>query len=180
MVGAGLVLGLVLSLSRPTHAVNPEVPDVSSYEKVKAQIKQTDPGMRKFFENAAGYVVFDDVGKGGLVVGGAHGTGIVFERGKPIGKASLSQVTVGAQVGGQSFQEVIFFETPEALARFKKGNFEFASQVSAVAIKAGASADANYEHGVLVFTQAKGGLMLEAAVGGQKFTFEPFGTTEKK
>ncbi|MEO6575770.1 MAG: lipid-binding SYLF domain-containing protein, partial [Polyangiaceae bacterium] len=105
---------------------------VKESQQLIANFKQTDPGLDRFIKSSAGYVVFPSVGKGGLIVGGAHGTGVLFENGKSIGRAALNQVTVGAQVGGQSYSEIIFFETPVVLNDFKRGNFEFAAQVSAV------------------------------------------------
>lgn len=137
-------------------------------------LKQADPSLSRMFKDAAGYAVFANVGKGGAVVGGAHGTGVLFEKGDATGSTTLSQVTIGAQLGGQAYTEVIFFDTKEAVADFRKGEFAMAAQVSAVAVKAGASANAKYEQGVAVFTLSKGGLMAEASIGGQKFTFEPF------
>jgi lipid-binding SYLF domain-containing protein len=136
-----------------------------------------DSGLKKLFTNAAGYVVFPNVGKGGFVFGGAHGNGLAFEKGKLIGQASLSQITVGAQIGGQEFAEVIFFETTNALGRFKESNLQMSVQVSAVAAAEGVSANAKYVEGVLVFTRVKQGLMAEASVGGQKFTFKPLSDT---
>jgi len=100
----------------------------------------------------------------------------VYEKGKAVGKTSLSQATIGAQVGGQAYIEIIFFENAEALAAFKKGEWAMAAQVSAVAVKAGAAKNASYEHGVAVFTLIKGGAMAEASVGGQKFSYEPLDT----
>lgn len=143
---------------------------------VAAAIKafqKADSGLKATFEKAAGYAVFPNVGKGGFVLGGAHGNGLVYEQGKLIGTASLTQVTVGAQVGGQEFAEVIFFEDPATLERFKESQLEMSAQLSAVAAAEGASRNAKYEQGVLVFTQAKKGLMAEASVGGQKFKFRP-------
>ena len=137
--------------------------------------KKADSSLNATFAKASGYVVFPNVGKGGFIVGGAHGNGHVFARGKLIGYASLTQVTVGAQIGGQEFSEVIFFETKEALAKFKESGYALSAQLSAVAAAEGASKDAKYVDGVLVFTQAKKGLMVEASVGGQKFKFEPVG-----
>jgi len=135
--------------------------------------RKTDGGMTKFFEGAAGYAVFPGVGKGGIGLGGAYGTGLVFEKGKLIGEASLTQFTLGLQLGGQSYAELIFFETVDALDAFKKSKFALSAQVSAVAAASGASANAKYELGVAVFTMAKSGLMYEASVGGQKFKFKP-------
>lgn len=138
-----------------------------------ARFKDTDETMAKWFDTAYGYAVFPSVGKGGLVVGGAYGRGQLFEQGRMVGYCDLSQGTVGAQIGGQSYSEVIFFENKAAVEEFKSGDFALAAQASAVAAKAGASADADYEHGVAVFTLARGGLMAEASVGGQAFTFKP-------
>jgi lipid-binding SYLF domain-containing protein len=165
--------GVVMTLAGASHATTDQElvanarATVTTYEK-------SDPGLAAWFSRAPGYVVFPGVGKGGFGVGGAHGSGVLFEKGQPIGKASMTQVTIGAQVGGQAFSEVIFFETPQALASFTNGNFEFAAAVSAVALKSGASNEAKYKNGVAVFTATKGGMMLEASIGGQKFKYEPF------
>jgi lipid-binding SYLF domain-containing protein len=146
---------------------------VKEAESAVTAMKKADPGLEKFFDHATGYAVFPSVGKGGLVVGGAGGSGIVFEHGKAVGKTTLSQVTIGAQIGGQAYYEIIFFENAETLAAFKKGEWTMAAQVSAVALSSGASADAKYKEGVAVFTMSKGGAMAEASVGGQKFSFRP-------
>jgi len=147
---------------------------VADAQRTIATYQKTDPGLRSFFERSAGYVVFPSVLKGGIGIGGAHGSGVAFESGRAIGRASLSQVSVGAQLGGQEYSEVIFFETPQALADFKKSQFNFSAQATAVALKSGAAANAKFKEGVAVFTIAKGGLMFEASLGGQKFKFEPF------
>ena len=131
-----------------------------------------DPGMKEFFDTAYGYAVFPDVGKGAVGVGGAYGRGVVYEQGKHIGYCDLTQGTVGLQLGGQAYREIIFFERKSALDRFRVGDLVFAAQVSAVAANAGASADADYSNGVVVFTMARGGLMAEASVGGQQFRYE--------
>jgi lipid-binding SYLF domain-containing protein len=152
---------------------------VKETDQAIAAIKKADPGTKKFFSKSAGYAVFPNVAKGGLVVGGAGGSGYLYEGGKPVGKTGLSQVTIGAQIGGEAYVEVVFFETKEALAAFKKGEWAMAAQVSAVMVKAGASADAKYKDGVAVFTIMKGGAMAEASVGGQKFSYEPLGAKKK-
>jgi lipid-binding SYLF domain-containing protein len=118
-------------------------------------------------------VVFPSIAKGAIGIGGAHGKGQVFEKGKLIGEASVSQVTIGFQLGGQVYSEVIFFENKDTLESFKKSELAFSAQVSAVAAAEGASANAKYQLGVAVFTLAKGGLMYEASIGGQKFKFKP-------
>ena len=138
-----------------------------------ATFKTKDPGLKRFFNEAAGYAVFPTVGKGGIGIGGAYGEGKVYRAGKYIGDTSLSQLTIGFQLGGQAYSEVIFFGSKAALDNFTAGNFEFSAQASAVAVTAGASADADYDGGIAVFTMAKGGLMYEASVGGQKFSFTP-------
>jgi lipid-binding SYLF domain-containing protein len=167
-----IVAGLATCFAMPAAAADATVKEAKS---AVTAMKNADPGLKKFFDHSAGYAVFPSVAKGGLVVGGAGGTGIVFEKGKAVGKTTLSQVTIGAQVGGQAYYEIIFFETAETLAAFKKGEWTMAAQVSAVALKAGASADAAYKEGVAVFTLSKGGAMAEASVGGQKFSYTPNG-----
>lgn len=139
-----------------------------------ALFQRVDEDLKKLFDESPGYAVFPRVAKGGLGVGAARGTGQLLEGGKPVGEAGLTQVTVGLQLGGQVYAEVIFFETEETLNRFKEGNLEFSAQVSAVAAAEGASKNAKFEHGVLIFTLARAGLMYEASVGGQKFSFRPY------
>jgi len=149
--------------------------DADVHEAI-ARFKRTDPGMDTFFEHAAGYVVFPEIAKGAIGIGAAHGDGELFEHGMEIGHAAMTQATIGLQLGGQVYSEIIFFESPDALGSFKQNNFNFSAEVSAVALKSGASADAKYTKGVAVFTQAKGGLMYEASIGGQKFSYDANGT----
>jgi lipid-binding SYLF domain-containing protein len=145
-----------------------------------------------FFSNSYGYAVFPTIGKGGIGIGGAHGSGRVYARGKYVGDTTMTQVTVGLQLGGQAFSEIIFFEDERSFKEFTSGNFEFGAQASAIAITAGASASAgttggsagasggqkdattagHYHKGTVVFTVAKGGLMYEASIGGQKFSYK--------
>ena len=146
-------------------------------DKVKVAIetfKSKDSDMKRFFKKAHGYAIFPTVGKGGIGIGAAYGKGLVFEKGKAIGRVSLKQISYGLQLGGQAYSQVIFFSDKNALNNFTDGNFEFGAGVSAVAITAGASADTDYDDGVAVFTMAKGGLMYEASISGQKFKFKPF------
>jgi lipid-binding SYLF domain-containing protein len=143
----------------------------------KAGIKDfihTDSLIKRFLTSSYAYVIFPNVGKGAVGIGGASGGGIVFEKSATIGKAQMTQVTVGFQFGGQAYREIIFFEDKETLDKFKENNIEFSAQVSAVAAKAGASANAKYTDHILIFTQQKGGLMYEASVGGQKFKYTAF------
>ena len=145
---------------------------IADSNTAKAEFIKTDPLMKAMFDNANGYVIFPNVGKGGIGVGGAAGNGAVYEKNKLIGMAKLSQLSIGLQAGGQAYREVIFFESKGEMDRFKESKFEFSAQASAVAVKAGASGNAKYTNGVMVFTMQKGGLMYEASVGGQKFKFD--------
>lgn len=137
------------------------------------QFKKTDSGMNAFFGKAWGYAVFPTVGKGGIGIGAARGKGLVYERGKLVGEVKLTQVTIGAQLGGQTYSEVVFLENKETMESFKAGDFALSAQAGATAAASGASANAKYKQGVAVFTMATGGLMFEANVGGQKFSFTP-------
>ena len=152
------------------------------------------PAVTPFFKDAYGYAVFPTVGKGGIVVGGAFGKGRVYRQGNLTGHVTLSKVSVGFQLGGQAFSEIIFFQDKRAYDEFTSGAFEFDASASAVAITAGAQAKAgteggtagasagpdtgvqantSYTKGVAVFVHTKGGLMYEVSVGGQKFDFTP-------
>jgi lipid-binding SYLF domain-containing protein len=144
-----------------------------------------------FFANSYGYAVFPTIGKGGIGIGGAYGTGRVYAQGKYVGDTSMTQVSIGFQLGGQAYSQIIFFEDQRAFNEFTSGNFEFGAGASAVAITAGASAEAttagssagasggkndattvgSYHKGMAVFTVAKGGLMFAATVAGQKFSY---------
>jgi lipid-binding SYLF domain-containing protein len=146
-----------------------------------------------FFDRSYGYAVFPNIGKGGIGIGGAYGEGRVYVGGKHVGDTSVTQITVGFQLGGQVYSQIIFFEDERAFNEFTGGNFELGAQASAVAITAGASATASttgtsagasggkkdattagkYYKGMAIFTVAKGGLMYEASVGGQKFSYTP-------
>jgi len=138
-------------------------------QAAKTAMLEKDPAMQRFYDSAAGYVIIPTVGKAAVGIGGAFGKGLLYEGGEPTAEVSLSQLSIGFQWGGQAYSEFIFFKDDAALGDFKKGNYEFGAQASAVAVTLGASVDVNYSGGVAIFTQTKGGLMYEAAVGGQKF-----------
>lgn len=147
----------------------------------------------EYFAHSAGYALFPNVAKGGIGIGGAYGKGSVYVHGKRIGKVSMKQLSLGLQLGGQAYSQIIFFEDQRAVDEFTSGNFEFGAGASVVALTAGASASAGtggggvsasggkkdastsggYYKGMAVFTIAKGGLMYEASVAGQKFKYEP-------
>jgi len=141
-------------------------------EKAIKRLYESNPTIQKHFYDAHAFAVYPVITKGGLGIGGAGGKGLVFENYKVIGGASLAQATLGLQAGGQQYMEVIFFEDKAALDRFKEGKIKFSGQASAVALKDGASVDVDYQDGVAVFTKAKGGLMAEASLGGQKFKYK--------
>jgi len=170
------VLVLFVFSSNALLAFEPDTSNEMQLSVAKAILdaKKKDPGMERFFNDAAGYAVFPSVGKGGIGIGGAHGKGLVIVGDEAVGKTSLSQVTIGLQLGGQVYAQFVFFKDEVALGHFQRGNWETSAQLSAVAVTAGASADANYNKGVAVFTNMGGGLMAEASVGGQKFTYEGF------
>lgn len=148
-----------------------------------------------FFENSYGYAVFPTVGKAGIGVGGAFGEGLVYLTGdeRPVGKTTVTQLSIGWQLGGQAYSMIVFLQDRRAFEEFTSGNFEFSAQAEAVAITAGVSAAARtsgssltasgtehdaatagrYYKGMAVFTVTKGGLMYEASIGGQKFSYKP-------
>lgn len=146
----------------------------------------------EFFDDSYGYALFPKIGKGGIGIGGAHGKGRVYAGGAHTGDTKMTQVTVGFQLGGQVFSQIIFFQDKRAYDEFTSGNFEFGAQATAVALTAGASAAAtttgtaagasggqndatalgNFHKGMAIFTIAKGGLMYEATIGGQKFSYK--------
>lgn len=144
-----------------------------------------------YFKTAYGYAVFPTIGKGGFVVGGAYGKGRVFARAKHVGNSTVTQATVGFQLGGQAYSQIILFKNADVYNDFIKGQFEFGADATAVALTYGAQAGAStkgasasagdtkatgsWKRGMAVFTLAKGGLMYEASIGGQKFKFTPLG-----
>ena len=135
--------------------------------------RKTDPGIDRFFKESAGYVVFPTVGKLGFILAGGYGDGEVYEAGKLIGVASVSFGSVGLTAGAQEYSEIVFFQDKAAVERFKQNKFEFDAAASAVIWKSGAAKSANYRNGVVLFVHPKGGAMVEASVGGQKFSFKP-------
>ena len=133
---------------------------------------KTNPNVGKMFDSAYGYAVFPKITKGGLVVGGAGGKGLVFKNNKVIGLSKLIQVTIGAQIGGQQYSEYIFFENKTAFENFKNNKFKFAGGASAVALDKAVSNNIDYKDGVAVYTYSNKGAMAEAAVGTQKFKYK--------
>ncbi len=139
--------------------------------------KAQDPSLDNLLRGSYGYAIFPSVGKGAAGVGGAYGQGEVFQQGRQVGYADMTQATVGASVGGETYAELIVFQTPDALQQFQSSQLTLAADVSAVAMKAGAAADAKWEHGMAIFVNVKGGMMTEASIGGQKFNYQPVETS---
>ena len=132
------------------------------------------PALKPYFKKAKGYAVFPNIGKAGIGIGGARGKGEVFEKDEVIGSTSVTQLSIGLQLGGQAFSQIIFFKDKKDLERFTQGNFEFGASASAALITEGANASADYSDGVAVLTFSKGGLMYEASIGGQKFSYQKY------
>jgi len=144
-------------------------------ESIKQQWQQKDDTFNSTLKKAHAYAIFPEVGKGGFIVGASHGAGEVYKRGKLIGRSRMTQTTVGAQVGGQTYAEVILFKNKKALDRFKAGRFEGSAAATAIGGKKGAAAASKYKDGVAIIILPIKGAMAEAAGGGQKFAFEPVG-----
>ncbi|WP_299780309.1 lipid-binding SYLF domain-containing protein [uncultured Formosa sp.] len=169
------VLLVICSMSVAVNAQSKK--DMKVIEESDAAVKtllDVNPELKDFFDKSAGCVIFPNVGKGGFIIGGASGNGVLYQYGQKKGMAGLKEVSIGLQAGGQALIEVIFFEKLEDVEKFKEGKFEFDAGVSAVALKSGESLDAKYKDGVAVFTHSKAGLMAEASVGGQKFSYKAF------
>ena len=190
MFRRSLILMVVLTLALVGTSFAREVQDYSSTIDNFKQSSDVAP----FFGSAYGYAVFPTIGKGGLGIGASHGKGQVYAGGKVTGFTSLSDVSIGFQAGGQAYSQVVFFEDERAYKDFTSGNFEFGAEASAIAVQASAGATAtsegaaagassggsggsqastSYYKGLLVFTIGKGGLMYEAAIKGQKYTYNP-------
>ena len=172
IVVAGLAAGIAgCDTAPPTPSGKAELTDDVSATLNRMQLE--DPSLQEFLDNSYGYAIFPTVGKGAFIAGGGYGKGELFEQGQFVGYTDISQATVGAQVGGATFSEILVFNTPAPVERFKQGQLAFDANASAVALKSGAAASAQYEDGVAIFVEARAGFILEAAVGGQSFAFQP-------
>ncbi|NUP10492.1 MAG: hypothetical protein HOW73_30960 [Polyangiaceae bacterium] len=157
----------------------PTVEEEADIAQTVSDFKRASPDIQKFFDEAHAYAIFPSVGRGGLGIGGARGTGWVFENGEVIGSTTMNMLTVGAQAGGQAYAEILFFKDADALSSFKAGRTELGAEATAVVLKQKATAEAGYNTaGIAVFVLPKGGAMAEASVGGQKFSFEPLEGTQ--
>ena len=169
-----LIVFLILASTPFFLAAQDNTRALEKAEQTIAAFIEQDSELENHFPDAYGYVVFPSVGKGASGIGGAFGRGTVFEKGTPIGRAKITQLTIGLQFGGQAYSQVIFFETEADLQRFKENNWEFAAEASAVALEEGAATNFAYRDGAAVYTMTRAGLMYEAAVGGQHFRFRPY------
>jgi len=165
---------LLLSGWKPKKNLNTQIikPDLKTNEALDKFKKIS--ALKPYFKKANGYAVFPNIGKAGIGIGGARGKGEVFEKDEVIGSTTVTQLSIGLQLGGQAFSQIIFFKDKKDLERFTQGNFEFGASASAALITEGANASADYSDGVAVLTFSKGGLMYEASIGGQKFSFQRY------
>ncbi len=170
-----LVAGLVFMVGCTTAPRSDEGKAVIENKAAAAVAKAqtSDPTLTNVFSTSAGYAVFPTVGKGAAGIGGAYGKGVLFERGIAVGYCDLTQATIGLQLGGQGYTEILCFESGTAVDLFKQGRTRFDAQATAVAIKSGTGANAKFSDGVAVYTMDEAGLMYEASVGGQKFSYQP-------
>ena len=145
----------------------------SEAEATLSAMIRKDPTLNDVLEEAYGYVVFPSVGSGGLVVGGSGGSGVVYQRGRPVGFATVREVDVGAIAGGQTYSELIVFSEPGPLERLQRGQFDLTANISATAVRSGAAAGTNFRDGTAVFVHDQQGLMADISVGGQSVSFEP-------
>jgi lipid-binding SYLF domain-containing protein len=150
-----------------------EEAEAAANDAVK-DLLEIDPSMKVYFDQAYAYAVFPSVGKGAFIAGFGYGRGLFFEGGKPIGKATITQLSAGAQVGGQSYSEFVFFRDKDQAEDFKSGRYEFGAQATAIAVTSGLGMAGTYTDGVAVYIIPKAGLMADASISGQKFDFEPF------
>jgi len=167
---------LLLGVSTASARKNKDKGEIAELvEQVKKDWQAKDNTFNKTLKKAYAYAIFPEVGKGGFIVGASHGAGEVYKKKKLIGHAKMTQTTVGAQVGGQTYAEVILFKDKKALDRFKANRFEGTAAATAIGGKKGAAAASKYKDGVAIMVLPKKGAMAEAAGGGQKFHFEPVG-----
>ena len=167
-VVAGLLVGCATAPASRADKQSLVAESAAAQQRMSAEA----PGVATLVQRGYGYAMFPNVTKGGLVVGGAHGQGVVYERGRHVGYADLSQASVGLQAGGQTFSELLVFENKAAMDRFKAGQLTFTGDASAVVLKTGVSTDVKFIDGVAVVVSLIGGAMVEAALGGQQFTYQ--------
>jgi lipid-binding SYLF domain-containing protein len=169
-----IAIAVGLAFSATAWAADPAPKEVLKDAKQTLEVlKKADPEITQTLSDAAAYAVFPSISKGAAVVGAAGGTGVLYEKGKPTGLVKMNQLSVGAQLGAQSYSEVLVLQDPQTLTNFKKGQFSLSAEASAVALQRGASRNAEYREGVKIFTFSQSGLMFDASVGGQRFKYTP-------
>jgi lipid-binding SYLF domain-containing protein len=170
-----MALAMDLMIGCSTGSATKEERDtlVKQSQTARQEWNKVDPQLEAFAKKGQGFVFFPEITKGGLLVGGANGHGVVYEKGQHIGYAELTQVSVGFQAGGQTYSELIVFENQPAMDRFKRNEIDFGANASAVIAEKGAAAGAQFVDGVAVFVKPTGGAMAEASLGGQKITYMP-------
>ncbi|HEX6273683.1 MAG TPA: hypothetical protein VFZ53_11600 [Polyangiaceae bacterium] len=180
----GIIVGFMLGVGaagcggsqgdKPATATDAKPDRIAGVEDTITKFKQKDSTIAEFFSKSAGYVVIPTVGEGGFIIGGGHGQGEAFEAGgKYVGRVTVNEVSIGAQVGGQSYSQLIFFETPVDFTRLKDNAFQFTGEVLAIAADQGAAKNAAFKDGVATFILPKKGLMASASVAGQQLDFSP-------
>jgi lipid-binding SYLF domain-containing protein len=173
LVAAGLACVLALAACNTAPATTEGKADLRrSSADALADAQKNDPSLEALIGKSAGYAVFPSVGKGAIGIGGAYGKGDLYQNGIVVGYCDMTQGSIGFQLGGQAYTEILVFETPAAVETFRNGNFRFDAQATAVALKSGAGANAKFASGVAVFTTDEAGLMYEASIGGQKFSYQ--------
>jgi len=172
---AGIIAALVFAGGIATMAADTDPLDAEVGNEIE-MFRTINTGLRRLFDSAYGYAVFPAVSEGAAGVGVAEGRGEVYEKGIVVGTAKLTQVTVGPQLGGQKYAEIIFFESPRALSEFKEGKTAFSAGASVVDTTASAAAQSRHRHGVIVCIMDRAGLMFQASIGGQRFSFRSLPT----
>jgi lipid-binding SYLF domain-containing protein len=173
LAGLGLLALMLTACSTepPTEAGKQDLKTDS--HSALTDFESVDPSLAGFINNAYGYAIFPSIGKGAAGIGGAYGRGDVYQQGNMIGYADMTQGTVGASLGGETYSELLVFETKDAMDSFTAGAFAPAADASGVAVKAGVGATAPYHNGVATFVKTQGGMMGDVSVGGQKFNYQP-------
>lgn len=171
-----LLVLILLVLSLPSHAewtAETEKTLIDASSQTIRDFRETDPSLKRFFFRAVGWVVFPSVSQAGVIVGGAHGSGVVYQRGRIIGFSKLKQLTVGLQFGGRTFSEIVFFENKPAFAQLKQERLELDASKHGVAMREGKAKDTDYHDGIAIFTLARDGQVSGPSVGNQHLSFEP-------
>jgi lipid-binding SYLF domain-containing protein len=177
MMKSSVVAMLVLSVAACAGAPKTPSERISLEERARvtlSEMQRRDPSLRGILMDAQAYVVFPEIGKGGAIVGGAYGRGVMYERGQPTGSVSLAQASIGAQLGGQTFAELIVIRDFNTVRKIKAGKFDVGADASIVALTAGAAGSTSLDADTTVFVMPRGGLMVDLSVAGQRLDFQPY------